>query len=137
MEVKSLISKENLFTTIGRRCRKDYFLISLFWGVIFSIVGAILGLCFIPQKTISMLVSLCSLYPNYCNNVMRLHDLDKDNGWAIVILVCGLCLNISISFIGSMGVSAGLLLVCLVVGLYMLFVKGTTGPNKCGEDPLK
>ena len=133
----NLLSKENLFSTVGRRGRKDYFLIGLFWGIVFAVVGMIFSALHIPDKIGDSIVTICSLYPAYCNNVMRLHDLNKDKTWAIVLLVAGLFSNVSLLFIGSVGASAIFLFICVLVGLYMLFVKGTDGPNQYGEDPLK
>ena len=134
---KNLLSKENLFSKEGRRARKEYFLISLFWGILFMVLSLIFTAIGLSNKIGDTIIALASLYPSYCNNVMRLHDLNKDHAWAVVILVAGLCSNVSMLFIGSIATSAVMFFVCFIVSLYMLFFKGTDGPNKYGEDPLK
>ena len=136
-ERKKLLSKANLFSREGRRARKEYFLISVFWAIFFMVFSFIFSAIGLSDKIGDTIIAIASLYPSYCNNVMRLHDLNKDHAWAVVILVAGLASNFSIVFIGSVLPSAILFTACLIVGLYMLFVKGTDGPNKYGEDPLR
>ena len=60
--------------------------------------------------------SLFSFVSNIMMDVRRLHDLDLSGWWMLLMLVP---------------------LVNFFFALYMLFFKGTDGPNQYGEDPLQ
>ena len=64
---------------------------------------------------IGLVMVVASAYMSITLGIRRFHDLDK-SGWLVL-----LCLIPVVNFF---------------VGLYMLFAKGTTGPNKYGPDPL-
>lgn len=62
------------------------------------------------------LLYLVLVIPNIMVVIRRLHDLDRPGWW----------------FVGTL-----IPIVNLVLGLYMLFAKGTDGPNQYGPDPLE
>ena len=73
----------------------------------------------------------------YCLNVRRLHDLDKDETLAYVLLGLGLISALSSSDVFSMSAFETLSYCVECLGaLYLLFAPGTHGDNKYGSDPL-
>lgn len=69
---------------------------------------------------------------SYFLDVRRLHDLGKDNNFAIVLLILGIITAVftesAITYMtGVLG---------LVGTLYLLFKQGVTDPNEYGPDPL-
>ena len=98
----------------GRLNRLPYFLRSIVIGVIYAIgMGVMEAGDF--GVLIGLVVVVASAYMSITLGIRRLPDLDK-SGWLVL-----LCLIPVVNFF---------------VGLYMLFAKGTTGPNKYGPDPL-
>ena len=103
---------------------------------------------------ISLVIFLIFLYPSACLSIKRRHD--KDNSgldvWiyfgltALLLLVQALGLFMSVTDIGGMQIptpSLPFTILQIVVGIYGLyllvvlgFLKGTTGPNQYGPDPL-
>lgn len=75
--------------------------------------------------------------PYYCLNVRRLHDMNKDETLAYVLLGLGVAGAISGSDVFSM-TTFETLAYCVetIAGLYLLFFPGTYGKNKYGADPL-
>jgi uncharacterized membrane protein YhaH (DUF805 family) len=127
-------SKEHLFAYEGRRGRFDYFLVNLFWGMVSSfIIFTITRMIHKNPYTTLLIVTLLTLYPYFCNMILRVHDLNHSTGVAIAIGVY----NNVVFFLWSLssllwpfGVSA------LIISLYLTFARGTRGPNQYGEDPL-
>ncbi|MBR3621729.1 MAG: DUF805 domain-containing protein, partial [Selenomonadaceae bacterium] len=78
------------------------------------------------------IINLCGFGVSYFLDVRRLHDLNKDNTIAGVILVAGIISNFDslegLTEIGGLVTTVGM--------LYLFFAPGTEGPNKYGPDPL-
>ncbi len=96
----------------GRASRSEYWfwtLFSIIASIVAGIIDAVIGLGFIGA-----IVSLGLFLPSLAVAVRRLHDLDR-TGWWILIAFTG-------------------------IGIILLIVwdciKGTTGPNSYGADPL-
>ena len=109
--IKSGFGKYATFS--GRAARSEYWYWTLFTvianmaaGILDSILGS-LGL-------IGLIVSLALLLPGIAVSARRLHDLDRTAWWLLIALT---------------GIGLILLLIwdC---------IKGTTGPNRFGSDPL-
>lgn len=108
------VIRQSIFSSKGRINRLPYFLYSLGVGVVcFFAVGicftGILAIIGIP------LVMACCV-ANIMLIIQRCHDLNK-SGWFYFVLV--------IPVIG------------IIFALYLLFAKGTEGPNQYGPDPLQ
>lgn len=101
--------KDKLFTTEGRLNRWAYFMNGLkLFGLM--ILGAITS-----GFLIGIPILIAAVVGNWMITIRRLHDLDKSGWWSLV------------SFIPYVNVA---------FGIYVLFFKGTTGPNRFGPDPL-
>jgi uncharacterized membrane protein YhaH (DUF805 family) len=91
---------------------------------------------------VSLIVSIVIAYPYVALGVKRRHDKDNNGLDVIVFIVFSLVYNL----LTGLGIAAGNILgtiigiVFLVYAVYMLvvlgFLKGTTGPNQYGADPL-
>lgn len=114
--------EEKFLTFEGRLNRKPYILrnlcllgsaivIGLLAAFIMAIVGAIEAVIVNTAITVMM---PCA-YPTSLLHIRRLHDLDK-SGWFILIMLVPI---INLLFI-----------------VYLLVAKGTTEPNRFGNDPL-
>ena len=95
----------------GRAARSEFWsLFSILANLVAGIIDAVLG----GIGLVGMIVSLALLLPGIAVSVRRLHDLDR-TGWWLLIAFTG-------------------------VGMILLLVwdcmKGTTGPNSHGPDPL-
>ena len=102
----------NYVTFSGRAARSAFWYWTLFAfiaNIAASVVDMMLGLGFV-----SLIVSLGLLLPGIAVAARRLHDLDR-TGWWLLIAFTG-------------------------IGIILLIVwdcmKGTTGPNRFGADPL-
>ncbi|MGH6666077.1 MAG: DUF805 domain-containing protein [Pseudolabrys sp.] len=96
----------------GRAARSEYWYWTLFVivaSVVAGIVDAIIGLGFIGA-----IVSLALFLPGIAVSMRRLHDIDR-TGWWLLIAFTG---------------------IGLIVLLVFDFIKGTTGSNRFGPDPL-
>jgi uncharacterized membrane protein YhaH (DUF805 family) len=96
----------------GRAARSEFWfwmLFSFLANLVAGIIDAVLGTAFI-----GLIVSLALLLPGIAVSARRLHDLDR-TGWWLLIAFTG-------------------------VGIILLIVwdcmKGTTGPNSHGPNPL-
>ena len=65
---------------------------------------------------IAFVLGIFQLAANIMMGVRRLHDLDKSGWWMLLLFVP---------------------LVNILFYIYILFFKGTEGPNQYGEDPLQ
>ncbi|ORT99901.1 hypothetical protein D081_1482 [Anaerovibrio sp. JC8] len=109
-------------TYTGRLNRLRYFLRGLVLGVVAAVlamIGTFIGLAmdFDPDASqgLGYIVCLPVMILSFMNSIKRAHDLDKP-GW----LVIGTLIPI----------------VNIFVSLYLLFGRGTEGPNQYGDDPL-
>lgn len=120
---KEAVFKELFFTSKGRLNRKSYIYRSLFLSLVLCVVQGILtfaantiGALELLFAVVAFGFSLFSFVSNIMMDVRRLHDLDLSGWWMLLMLVP---------------------LVNIFFALYMLFFKGTDGPNQYGEDPLQ
>jgi uncharacterized membrane protein YhaH (DUF805 family) len=109
--IKSGFGKYVTFS--GRAARSEYWYWTLF-TVIANMVAGILDDLLRGLGLIGLLVSLALLLPGIAVSARRLHDLDRTAWWLLIVFT---------------GVGVILLIVwdC---------IKGTTGPNHFGADPL-
>jgi len=101
----------------GRAARSEYWYWTLF-AIIAAIIAAVIDTVVFPDmevRPVSTIVSLALFLPGLAVAIRRLHDLDRTGWWFLI------------AFTG--------------IGLILLFVwycmKGTTGPNRYGPDPLE
>ena len=86
---------------------------------------------------LNLLVTLALFIPSMAVSVRRLHDLNW-SGWLVLLPLLGWVLfsvSARVEVPGLMIVGGLLLLLGGILGLLMLFMAGTDGPNKYGEDP--
>jgi len=100
-------------TFSGRAQRSALWYFVLFF-VIVSIVTNIIDVALGTYGIVGLLVSLALLLPYLSVWIRRLHDLDRTGWWVLI------------SF-------TGIGIILLIVWFCM---KGTTGPNRFGADPL-
>jgi uncharacterized membrane protein YhaH (DUF805 family) len=96
----------------GRAARSEFWFWTLFSfiaNIVGGIIGAIEGL-----GLVGLVVSLALLLPSIAVGVRRLHDLDRTGWWMLLVFT-------------------GIGIILLIVWDCM---KGTTGPNGHGPDPL-
>lgn len=98
----------NFFSFEGRLNRARYF-----WTMFTIGITAYLVLIFCPSlaNTVVLLTPVITFFPV----IKRLHDMNKSGGFALLMFFP---------------------LLNLVLGLILLFKKGTTGVNRYGDDPL-
>ncbi|KJV10960.1 hypothetical protein VZ95_01560 [Elstera litoralis] len=97
----------------GRASRSEYWYFTLF-----SIVASVAASLFEPESmsgVFSGLVSLGLFFPSFAVFFRRMHDIDKSGWWWLLWLV---------PIIGW------------IVLIVLNVTKGTTGPNRFGDDPL-
>lgn len=114
--------RRNFWTTEGRLNRWAYFTTSLKLGLITLVVLlvlAVIGVFIGGEDGAVVLAGLGSIpfvVASYFISARRLHDLDK-TGWLSLIFL--------IPYVN------------VPWGIYLLFAKGTEGPNQYGPDPLQ
>jgi uncharacterized membrane protein YhaH (DUF805 family) len=111
--VEAIKSGFNKYVTFsGRAARSEYWYWTLF-AIIADIVAAIIN-AFVALGFVGLVVSLALLLPSIAVAIRRLHDLDRTGWWLLLAFT---------------GIGAIVLLVwdCM---------KGTTGSNRFGADPL-
>jgi uncharacterized membrane protein YhaH (DUF805 family) len=108
--VKSGFNKYVTFT--GRAARSEYWFWTLF-TVIAQIVAAILD-GILGFGAIETILSLGLLLPSIAVAARRLHDIDRTAWWILI------------AFTG----------IGIILMIYWDCIKGTTGPNRFGADPL-
>ena len=120
---KDAVFKELFFTSEGRLNRKSYIYRSFFLSIVLFVVQGILtfaaetfGALDILFSIVAFVLGIFQLAANIMMGVRRLHDLDKCGWWMLLLIVP---------------------LVNLFFCLYLLFFKGTEGPNEYGDDPLQ
>ena len=129
---------QTFLTTHGRLNRLRYFK----RGILIAILSSLLGIVFTSPFSIPYcIISLVAMFPNYCIMVRRLHDIGHDNKIAIIITSINL-VSIFVYMLFSktpeeaLSVSKYFVVPGMIIGLYLLFAKGVSGPNKYGPDPL-
>ena len=109
-------TNDEIFTTEGRLNRWPYFTKSL----LLSFGGSLAWMCslFIPDigPLIALVIGVGICVGSWMLIIRRLHDLNKSGWFALLLLVP---------------------IIDFFFALYLLFVKGTDGPNDYGPDPLQ
>jgi uncharacterized membrane protein YhaH (DUF805 family) len=103
-------------TFSGRASRSEYWYWILF-ATIVAIVATIIDLILFPLSSVqpvSTIASLALFLPGLAVAIRRLHDIDRTGWWFLI----------AFTIIG------------LIVLLVFFCMKGTTGPNRYGPDPL-
>ncbi|MFC1559894.1 DUF805 domain-containing protein [Candidatus Margulisiibacteriota bacterium] len=107
-----IIFVRELFVFEGRIGRWKFV---LNWCAI-TIFTAVAQAIFYPSLQIILIIPMfISLVMQIANIIKRLHDMDAAWGWLLLMLVP---------------------IANVILFLFLLFQKGTFGPNKYGEDPL-
>ena len=102
---------DKIFTTQGRLNRKNYLIKSIKLLILFFI-----SFCIVAEMgRLGFILTLVSFVGYIMIGIRRLHDLNH-SGWFMLIDI--------IPYVN------------ILLALYLLFFKGTDGPNKYGEDPL-
>lgn len=120
---KEAVFKELFFTSAGRLNRQSYIYRSLFLSLVLSVIQCVLTFAANTIGALELLFAVAAfvlgvfqLAANIMLGVRRLHDLDKGGWWMLLLFVP---------------------LVNILFYIYILFFKGTEGPNQYGEDPLQ
>ena len=121
-------SCDNFFSYSGRSGRLNYFLNEFLLVFIHGAVGYILLLNRCSWFTMFLLTALLTIYPRFCIVNRRFHDLNKSVFWSIIYIVL-YYFDILLPF-GFMN------FILFFPYIYLLFFKGTYGPNSYGDEPL-
>jgi len=107
-------------------CLVAYFIFMIFLGIMAGIIAnsntAIGNIITLLISFLLLIAALIMVIFMLMQSIKRLHDLDK-SGWYLLIRLASI-----IPLIGW--------IIVLCFDLYLFFVKGTTGPNRFGPDPL-
>lgn len=104
------------FTTQGRLNRKRFWVRSLISGAVSIVADAFLASRSEAVAGIGIVLYIALCVYNILVEIRRCHDLDK-SGWYLLWLIVPL--------------------VNIYVGIRILFIAGTEGPNRFGDDPLQ
>ena len=117
--VKKCFSEYITFTGRAARSELWWFVLFIFLGnLVFSFLDRMLFGSGMDGQQVSILGALFSLavfLPSIAVGVRRLHDLDKSGWWYLLILI---------PLLGAL------------ILIFFFVQKGTTGPNRFGDDPL-
>ena len=105
----------------NRLNRKRYFFRGLVLGIVVSIITKLITVIAVSMNssaigTLGTIISIVAVIPSFMLMIRRLHDLNRPAWWCIGVFVP---------------------LVNFVLAIYLLFFKGTDGPNDYGPDPLE
>jgi len=106
----------NYARSTGRASRSEYWYWTLF-STLVSIAGGIIDMGLVgaeSQGVVGPLLGLALIAPDVAVTIRRLHDLDRRWQWFLIVFT---------------GIGA-------IVLLVWFCRKGTTGPNRFGDDPL-
>lgn len=109
---------EKFFNADGRLNRKPFIIRWLILSVIalcLDLLAPMAGMDFTVRSFISAVEFIFISVPSIMLMIRRLHDLNRSGWWWLLLIV---------PFIN------------LALIIYILFFKGTVGPNRFGEDPL-
>ncbi len=112
----------NYATFAGRAARSEYWYWLLFTVIVSIVLGVVDVLIFgAPSpdspgiQPLSTLFSLGVLLPGIAVGVRRLHDVDRNGWWMLIPLT----------------------IIGIIPLIYWICIKGTTGANRFGDDPLR
>lgn len=143
-----------LFSFAGRLNRARFWLANIVLFMVGLVLLPIPGLSWVFIRTSPLsiaalvLVSIANLlvlFAGLAVVIKRLHDRDKSAWWLLLFyLVPSVLLTIAAytdrTGTGAVEVRLILVLACLSIAVWFLvelgFLRGTTGPNRCGPDPL-
>ena len=149
-----------LLTTFEGRISRKSFWLGLLVVIILSVVVSFAALSIVANggfvgRLISLILSLVLLYPMAAISIKRLHDRGKPAmPWVAIFFVPGIIFNIlslfqigftTMEIVGNQIQVPGtgayiMMLIMTAVGLWMLidlgFLRGTSGENQFGADPL-
>ena len=113
--------------------------------VLLTVLGIVLYMLFGKSSnatvlTIGKLIAVILLIPSYSLIIRRLHDLNRPGWWCAPLIINtiikmflkGTQSSALLSIIGGL-----IALASFIVSVYILFFKGTDGPNQYGPDPLE
>jgi uncharacterized membrane protein YhaH (DUF805 family) len=139
--------KTLLFTFDGRINRGKYWLGVLFIvllyiaaAIVFSILYAAAGETagMVVGGVVAFAAFIAAIWMTFGIVIKRLHDREKPGLWSLVFIVLPSVLSGAGTALG--GIGAVLSLASLAISIWALVelgcLKGTTGPNKYGPDPL-
>lgn len=98
-----------------RRNRQSYFLFIIISSFATFVLGAMMEGAGSAASGLALIATLVVMVIGIIVGVQRLHDVDKSGWWMLLMFIP---------------------IVNLLLGLYMLFARGTEGPNRFGPDPL-
>lgn len=137
-ENKIIVWIKSFLSFSGRYNRKKYFIESLKLAGLYILIGlcfAFLHLLiknnniFMPIFAVTFIPFCLILFVKYISNVVkRCHDLGYPTSAGTIVAILLIAAN------GTENIAAAFL--TTFVALYLLFKKGTIGPNQYGEDPL-
>lgn len=120
------------FSPHGRRNRKPYIYYLMAVWLLGGSISATLTAFFAPLGT---LFGALIFYMDCINCIKRLHDVEM-SGWWVIIPTVALYGSIFGTFVGSAVISFPVAFIILVakcfLWVYLLFKKGTEGPNQYG-----
>jgi uncharacterized membrane protein YhaH (DUF805 family) len=90
--------------------------ITFILGFLVNFSLLIVGADILAEDTLASALGLLTLIPSLALMIRRLHDLNRPAWWVIATFVP---------------------LLNLVLWLYLLFARGTYGPNQYGADPIE
>ena len=150
--------KALLTTREGRISRRQWWMGVLILIAISILVSIVLGILTMGNATLiawaAVAVNIALIWPNYCLGLKRRHDRNNEGRDLEVLIAASVVVNlIQASGIGATRVNAfgvvsnspslwlGLLNLAFgIFAIYMVvqlgFLRGTTGPNRFGPDPL-
>lgn len=130
-----VFSKLGLFSMRGRRNRKPYF----FMNFLISSIENVIIKAANPNSDVVLIVTILisiTSYLLFINTAKRLQDLNYPGWFAIIVCIPNLIYLFSTTAI-SPHLFNLMALVLIPLHLYILFKKGTSGPNFYGPDPLE
>ncbi|MCD7060178.1 DUF805 domain-containing protein [Pelagibacterium xiamenense] len=150
-----------LFTTFEGRINRQRFWLGVIAIIAVSILGGIVFTMIAGSNTgllvlLSSILSLVLLYPGLAIGIKRLHDRNKSaTPWAYIFFGPGILVQVmqvfgigfsaqtsnGMSVVMPNALGAIVLALAAIVGIWALielgFLKGTTGTNHYGPDPLQ
>jgi uncharacterized membrane protein YhaH (DUF805 family) len=125
-----------LFSPHGRIGRQSFWLFTMLVAGTGAVTG-MLDLTFFgldrSVKPISSIFQVLTIFPGFCIQTKRLHDLGR-SGWLLLIPYGGGLVSMLLLSQGAIGPAA--IAVALTAGVFFIwlgFFKGSPGPNKYGE----
>jgi uncharacterized membrane protein YhaH (DUF805 family) len=143
-----------LFSPQGRVNRAKYWLylvVSIVIMIVFLAVASVVwarqlydprgGLIFAPGALVAFgVVYVVLLVVGIFVGIKRLHDRDKSGWWLLLFYLVPMVLSWISAILSRNGIGALFALAGLIFSIWALvelgFRRGTTGPNRYGEDPL-